>query len=136
MTPKSTFIELKFAPKVQTIQIDLRKKEIKIACLAAKFIDKDTRQTVIHTPAFDITGYGETEDKAKEMFNFSFHQFCNFLIELKQTEITAELLKLGWKHSVIHPKEYSKTYVDLKGNLHEFNAKDDKVELVEIETTV
>ena len=36
-----------------------------------KFQDKDTNQFISYCPSFDLSGYGETEDKAVEMLKFS-----------------------------------------------------------------
>ena len=66
--------------------------------------------------------------KAEEMLKFSLDDFNNFLIKLSPKKISDELGKLGWKHSVIKNKEYSKAYVDMSGNLKNFNAVGDKVE--------
>ena len=98
-----------------------------------KFIDKDTQQWVYFAPSFDITSYGETEDKAAEMLKSSFNDCIDHMMKLSSKQLEAELTKLGWKHNKLRNKEYSKAYIDVSGELKNFNAVDDKVERLTLE---
>jgi len=93
-----------------------------------KFIDRDTKQTVVYTPSFDISGYGETMEKALEMLKFSIDDLFENLSSLSINKLREELAKYGWKKDALRNKEFSKAFVDIDGSLKNFNAVDDKVE--------
>lgn len=93
-----------------------------------KFQDKDTKQFISYCPCFDLSGYGETKEKALEMLEFSVKEFFHYLLSLSPKQMQAELNSLGWKQNKISHKEYSKAFVDVNGNLQNFNAVGDKVE--------
>ncbi len=93
------------------------------------FRDKDTRQMVIYVPALDLSGYGEDEQKAEEMVKFSIQDFFDYLMQFPSTKVRTELAKYGWKNNPIKSKEFSHAYVDIRGNLKNFNAVGDKVEV-------
>ena len=93
-----------------------------------KFVDKDTKQFMIFCPSLDITGYGATGKKAIEMLKFSILEYFEYLIKLPSKQIESELNKLGWKQNRLRHKQYSKAYVDINGELQNFNAVDNKVE--------
>lgn len=48
-----------------------------------------------YTPALDLTGYGHSEEEAKNSFNETLGQFFDYTINKKT--LTSELKKLGWK---------------------------------------
>ncbi|MBK7306852.1 MAG: hypothetical protein IPI88_07260 [Chitinophagaceae bacterium] len=79
-------------------------------------------------PSLDITGYGETRERAIEMLKFSILDYFESLIKLPSKQIEAELHKFGWKQNKLRHKQYSKAYVDINGELQNFNAVDNKVE--------
>jgi hypothetical protein len=93
-----------------------------------RFKDKDTNQIIIFCPSLDITGYGDTSKKAGEMLTFSIREYLDHLIKLPSKQIEAELNKFGWKKNRLSHKQYSKAYVDINGELQNFNAVDNKVE--------
>ena len=115
------------------ISISGRRKEIKLRSRLFRYRDKDTRQMVVYIPALEITGYGSNEKKAMEMLNFSVKEYFAFLSSLAPKKIETELLKLGWKHTPYRNKEYSKTFVDVAGNLQNFNAVANQVEQLTVE---
>ncbi|HEY5464929.1 MAG TPA: hypothetical protein VIJ95_16825 [Hanamia sp.] len=98
-----------------------------------RFKDKDTQQIIAYCPALDITGYGENENKASEMLKFSIQDFFDYLIDLSSKQIEVELRAIGWNHDKLHNKEYSKAYIDINGELKNFNAVDNKVEILTLE---
>lgn len=110
------------------LRLNIRKKEIKCGLSFFRYRDKDTRQIVIFVPALDMTSYGATEEKAQEMMKFSMEEYSHYLTNLPAKKIELELTGLGWKHNALRNKEYSKAYVDISGELKNFNAVADKVE--------
>jgi hypothetical protein len=107
-----------------------REKSITGSVTVISFRDKDTNQVVTYIPTLDISGYGENESKAIEMMRFSVTEFFDYLVELPVTKMATELKKLGWKHNpLLKAKEYSNTYIDIRGELQNFNAVDNKVQV-------
>jgi len=113
---------------IDSLRIDPNKRNIKAYIGILKFVDKDTLQWVYYMPALDITGYGKTEEKASEMLKFSIGELFNHLLSLSSKRLQVELSNLGWKRNYFRNKEYSKSYVDIDGELQNFNAIDNKVE--------
>jgi len=68
--------------KNEYIRIDSKKGLITGQVLTYRYIDKDTKQFVIYSPSLELTGYGETEKKADEIFKFSLEEYFNDLIKL------------------------------------------------------
>ncbi|MCX6187078.1 MAG: hypothetical protein NTU43_08795 [Bacteroidetes bacterium] len=124
---------LKLIPKEEKkdefIRINRTKKKINgfVECL--NYRDKDTRQIIIYLPSFQLTGYGETKEKAFEMLKFSLDDYFSYLIDLPTKKLEAELVNLGWIHNLNKNKEYSKVFVDVKGELKNYNAVGDAVEV-------
>ena len=111
-----------------TLRVNMNKGKINFHGNVLKYRDKDTRQIVIFIPSLDITGYGATEKKAKEMVSFLMNDFFAWLVKLSHNKIETELIKLGWMHVEFSSKEYSQTFVDGAGRLQNFNAVADEVE--------
>lgn len=111
-----------------TLRVNMNKGKINFLGTVLKYRDKDTRQIVIFIPSLDITGYGATEKKAKEMISFLLNDYFAWLVKLSHNKIEAELRKLGWKHAEFSRKEYSQSFVDGDGRLQDFNAVADEVE--------
>ncbi len=127
------FSDFRFSPskntsKKDTLRITNKPKRFTGHLTLFKFIDKDTKQTVLYSPSFDISGYGETMEKAFEMLKFSLDDVFENLSILPIDKLRQELAKYGWKKDVLRNKEFSKTFVDIDGTLKNLNAVDDKVE--------
>lgn len=103
------------------------KGKIEVGLTIFKYTDKDTRQIVLYAPSLELTGYGETEDKAQEMLEFSLDELFEYLIKLSPKYLKSELSKLGFKQHFLRSKEYSKAYIDGNGELQNL-AMDHKVE--------
>ena len=58
---------------------------------------KEDDINIIYSPALDITGYGNTEEEAKNSFNIAMEEFLRYTIN-KKTFIS-EMKRLGWKIS-------------------------------------
>ena len=110
------------------INISKRHGHIKAAVNIYSFVDKDTKQHVLYTPALEMSGYGETQEKAKEMIEFVIKDWMKYVKDLPVEKIQKELLDLGWKKSGYFNKQYSRAYVDDEGKLKNLNAENDKVE--------
>jgi hypothetical protein len=66
--------------KIKTILIKKSKKHLDINCVGIKFRDKDTNQHVFYIPSLNLSGYGYTPGRAKEMLDFTLEEFCTDLL--------------------------------------------------------
>lgn len=115
--------------------IRINKNSISAQLSMLKYIDKDTKQHVLFLPAFEISGYGENEEKALEMLKFILNEVNKEIITASQKDRSTFFSRLGWKQAAFKNKEFSKSYIDINGNLQNFNAVDNKVERLTLETT-
>lgn len=118
----------------ETFRIDLSKRRFNGRFNSLRFIDKDTKQAVIYIPALEISGYGESFEKANEIVKFSVNEFCDYLSKLSQRQIENELHNLGWKKSFFN-KQFSKSYIDINGQLQNLNAENNQVEQIALTAT-
>ena len=114
--------------------IRIHKNRVSAELSMLKFIDKDTKQYVLVLPAFDLSGYGETEEKAFEMLKFLLKDVNEQIIKSSKKDRIIFFTTLGWKKVTFKNKEFSKTYVDINGDLQNFNAVDNKIERLTLET--
>lgn len=98
-----------------------------------EFQDADTKQFIYYFPALDISGYGETADKALEMAKFSISEYFSYLHLLSPKKREAELRLKGWKTDKLRNKEFSKAFVDGEGELQDFNAVEGRVKHLTLE---
>jgi hypothetical protein len=133
MAPLNAFGKLGFKPQKDIFHMDKKRGRITFGVSSINFIDRDTKQHVIYIPAFNISSYGSTEEKAEEMLKYCIDDFCTYLMKLPFKSVITELRKLGWKHDSLHQKEFSSTSIDINGNLRDFNAKDNKVTISKLE---
>ena len=98
-----------------------------------KFRDRDTRQIIHYVPCLELTGYGSDETKSFEMLRFSIDNFFDHLMSLSPKKREKEFSDLGWKQNTLKNKEFSKLYVDISGELKNFNAVADEVELLTLQ---
>lgn len=124
---------LKSVPAEETLRVNRSKGQATCTCRRFTFTDKDTGAIVTLIPALDISGYGDTEKEAKEMLDRSLEFYFDSLLSISAAEMEKELIKGGWKRKQLKHKEFSKAYVDTKGNLNGFNVEADKIK-VEMET--
>ena len=111
----------------ETLRIDLNKRRISGQFSAFKFVDKETKQHIVFIPSFDVSGYGETLEKANEMLKFCLDDMFDKLINMPHHGISSELSRQGWKKA-FYNKQFSKAFVDIKGNLQNFNAETDSIQ--------
>lgn len=93
------------------------------------FIDKDTKQHIVFCPAFDLTGYGSTLEKAYEILDFNLDQFYEELYALSPERQNSVLIKLGWKKDKYRNKNYSSIFVNVDGELENFNIQEGSLKL-------
>ena len=124
------FVEYKETSKPlrsEHLHVDISRGTVSSSMTIFKFIDKDTKQHVFYLPALELSGYGDTVEKAKETLLFSMDNLFKHLVTLSVSEVHLELAKYGWKKTWFK-KEFSKAYVDLNGELQNLNAENNKVE--------
>ena len=112
----------------ETIKINIRKGTLSAGLNIIRFIDKDTKQYVFYAPSIEVSGYGATEEEAHEMMDHAIKECFTYYMSLGKEGLNKELLKLGWTHSPMFKKEYSKAYVDAGGALKELNAEANSIE--------
>jgi hypothetical protein len=100
---------------------------------AVEFQDADTKQFIIYFPALQISGYGETAEKAIELAKFSINEYFGYLNSLSPKKREIELRLNGWEFNKFRNKDFSKVYVDGEGELQNFNAVEGKVKHLTIE---
>lgn len=111
-----------------TDSLHIKRGHINASVTALQFKDADTHQFVIFVPSLNISGYGETHEKAQEIVKFNMDEFFKYIVLLSQKKRDSELAALGWKQNKLKAKEFSNAYVDGDGELKEFNALDGKIE--------
>lgn len=127
MARRLTIVEHPGVSNRESLHINLGKREINASIVAFKFVDKDTNQFVVYIPSLEVSGYGETIEKAIEMLNFSADQCFLHLTSLTHTELKKELARLGWSRTIFK-KDFSRAYVDANGQLQDMNAVAGSVE--------
>jgi hypothetical protein len=113
-------------------ELHIGKDGIKLVLFVYHFVDKDTKQYVVYSPTLDISGYGNTEDRAQEMMKFSIKDFAIYLNNLSIRDREKELFSLGWEKDKFKNKDFSKVYVDSNGDLKDFNAEEGSVKTREL----
>ncbi len=122
------FIELPDIYDTESLHLDLKKGIAKGRMNVLRFVDKDSKQYVLYMPSLELTGYGETVAKAKEMLQFAISDYFGYLSSFKNMDkIQVELHKLGWEKGMFN-KDYLRAYIDGKGELQSFNAENGIVE--------
>ncbi len=97
-----------------------------------KFNDADTGQFVFYSPSLELSGYGETEEKALEMIKSAITDYFTMLYEISPKKRDIELRTLGWNKAWLRNKDFSKAFVDGDGALQNMNIVNHKVERVSL----
>ena len=111
-----------------TIHINQNKKLITGYINVYRFIDKDTKQIVVYAPSFDVSGYGQTKEKATIMVKESLSALFISLLKMSPTQLNLELSKLGWKKNRLRNKDFSNPAVNIQGKLKDLNADKNQIE--------
>jgi len=97
--------------------------------------EEDNNQ-IIYCPALEVTGYGNSEDEAKEAFEISLSEF--FKYTLHKRTLYNEMRRLGWKvkksMSKAHPPSMSKLLEENDNfnrifNQYAFRKYDEQIEI-------
>ncbi len=118
------------------LRIHSNKQQVKLGVIVFIGKDKSTHQTIMYSPSLELSGYGETANKAEEMFKCALDDFCEYLINLTTKKRDTALAKLGWKSDKLHNKEFSSIYVDINGKLQDFKTSAEDVEVREELVTI
>lgn len=113
------------------LHLDLTKKKIKGEFGAIKFIDKDTKQSVIYIPSVQLSGYGSSFNEADEMLKFSLNQFFDYILRLPHSKTLDELKNLGWQRGIFN-KRFSNSQNDAIEALNSLNADQNTIERVRL----
>ncbi len=127
------FTEFRIKETFHPDVIHINQKNVTGHLNAFEFQDADTKQFIFYFPALQISGYGETREKAFELAKFSISEYFSYLHSLSTKKREAELSSQGWKIDKLRNKEFSKIYVDEEGELQNFNAVEGKVKHLTIE---
>lgn len=72
-------------------------------------------------PSLNTSGYGLTEDESIKDLHTNIDIFLEYLFGLPDAMIQVELRKMGWTKSQYFKRRYSKSFVDEKGVLQNFD---------------
>ncbi|MCY2685580.1 hypothetical protein [Salinimicrobium sp. TH3] len=75
---------------------------------------------VLYAPAINISGYGKTEEEAKELLDVEIEVFCEDVMGMRSKEREAYIASLGFSKEPFKTKNFSKAYVDQDGKLQDF----------------
>lgn len=109
--------------------IRIKGKNIQIKILISS--GKDGEHFVVVSPALLVSGYGATEEEAKQSFQENIETFCDDLIKLSPEQKINELRKLGFSQEKYFNKNFSKVYVDENGVLQGLEATTLKTSMLE-----
>jgi hypothetical protein len=109
------------------LHINVQKESVSASIVAYMFKDKDTHQMVLYIPSLEVSAYGDTVDKAKEMAELSIKDCFSFLRSMSSEDLKAYLLNLGWKRGVVK-KTFSRNNEMDNNELSEFNAIESTIE--------
>ena len=106
-------------PEVESIKIQPSKGKLDLDIRVFTF--EEGEQHVVYAPSIEISGYGETAEKAKKMFKEAIDFYVNNLLSSSPEKIQLELTKLGWKKEKYKNKAFSKSFIDKEGILRDFD---------------
>lgn len=95
---------------------------------------KDGDFFVVVSPTLVVSGYGETEEDAKNSFESNMLLLCEDLMAITQEQRDIYLKELGFEKVKYHNKDYSKVYVDENGVLKGMDLGNLKISTVETKT--
>lgn len=113
----------------ETIRISRNRlfSRVSVTLTCFRFKDKETKQYVFYAPSLELSGYGRSPEKAKEMFDFQLKEVLTQLSKMKQDHAKAYLRSYGWAQEKYANKNFSHAYVDKNGVLQNFNLDPDEV---------
>jgi hypothetical protein len=112
----------------ETFNVNLAKGTVQALVSSFSFLDKDTGMFVAVMPSLQLSGYGKTRKEADAMLKDAVKDFNEFILHQSYGRVAVELIRLGWQRSKLRMKHFSKAYVDINGELKNFNADENTVE--------
>ena len=109
----------------------LKIKSDKINIKVLTVSGKDGDYFVNISPALLISGYGSSEQEAKESFEHNMEVFCKDLLDLTQENRDLYLFKLGFSKEKFKSKNFSKLYIDENGVLQGLEPSSVKTSVLE-----
>jgi hypothetical protein len=80
----------------------------------------------------ELSGYGETIEKAREMIKFNMDQFFGHLINLNSFQLLADLRELGWVKNKFFNKQFSNTDSNIDDALKNFNVEENSIKRLKL----
>lgn len=109
--------------------IRIKKGNVSIKIITSTGLENDVY--VVLSPSILVSGYGATEDEAKESFLHNLKVFVDDILELSQNDRDNYLLSLGFKQERLKNKNFSRAYVDSNGALQNLNIENQKTSFFE-----
>lgn len=106
--------------ELENIKESIRIVHKKITVKVLVWSGKDGDFFVTLSPSVNVSGYGSTKKEADSSFHENMNLFCSDLLSLPKSKIDIELNNLGFKKDFFHNKNFSKSFVDEKGILQNF----------------
>jgi hypothetical protein len=113
-----------------TETLRITKKNISAHLMAVSGREFDSY--VIFAPTFNLSGYGATKKEAEEMIMESFKDFVSHLLSLSPSKREAYLIESGFSKEKLKSKNFSKAYIDEKGELQNLSLEDKTYELTNL----
>ena len=93
---------------------------------------KEFDSFVMYAPTFNLSGYGNTKEEAEEMIEESFVDFGAHFMSLTSSEKELYLNQFGFSKEKFKSKNFSKSYIDEKGELQNLDLEDKTYELTSL----
>ena len=83
-------------------------------------------------PSLELSGYGETIEKAREMIQFNMEQFFGHLIKLDSFQLLADLRELGWVKNKFFNKQFLNSDSNIDDALKNFNIEENSIKRLKL----
>lgn len=104
------------------LKIDFRKGRIDGNFAVHSFVSDGYE--FVYVPSLNLSGYGKTQEDARQMLNFCLKDFIKTLTDAGEAKAIDEIKSLGWKKHKFFNK-YNPPFVDKDGILREFNLSEE-----------
>lgn len=88
---------------------------------------------IFYSPSLNISGYGDSHLEGENSFKENIWVFIEDILELSHKKRIELLQSLGWKRNDLFHKQYSRVFVDPKGDLKGLNIKKPVIQSMETE---
>jgi hypothetical protein len=97
----------------EKIRINKNKLSISVKTIRGK----DGDHYVMISPTLLVSGYGNTEEEAKESFIHNMEVFCEDLMSVNQEKRENYIVNLGFNKEKLRNKNFTQPYIDKSGVL-------------------